>query len=277
MITNTEIDEYDSFGFWKDQEWCNNRNIDASSEDGNLKIFNKTLIIIGDSTGDQIYKKYLESLKKLYKKKCQSEMIEFWGQPWQESCRPDITRNFQRLLSTCIDKTSKTQLAIIPHGKPIHHGGCDPGRMPWMIDTIDKLIENVDQDRPTILLLTPGIHFLIMNPFFYFIRLVELRTKLHEYAEKVKNLKIFIKTPSYFRGDFKELNCCISSYNSYTIGQVIKKIFDNDPVVTVIDVYKMTETVFDEFTPSSPGIHPGTHGGGKYVLNGVMKLINSYL
>merc|ERR1712004_5734 len=118
---------------------------------------------------------------------------------------------------------------------------------------------------PITILLSPGAHFSIVNKGIFYRRLVEVRNKITEIAPKMPNAKFIIKTPSYFRGDYKALENTFSGYNGYVMQQIILNVF-KESAVKIVDVYDMTRMVFDHIGPSGKGIHLGTNGGSKWLL-----------
>ena len=192
-----------------------------------------------------------------------------------QRCRHDGSGDFKPMHISCRHGTIFTDFYLIPHGVPLHHRGCSD-RMPWIIESLDRIYEHHDSKVPIIILLTPGAHFSIVNKGIFYRRLVEVRDKISELAPKMPNAKFIIKTPNYFRGDYKPLENVFSGYNGYVMQQIILNIF-KDSVVKIIDVYDMTRVNFNYISPTGPGIHLGTKGGSQWLRDGMLHYFDEEL
>ena len=125
------------------------------------KMVGKQIIIIGDSLGRQI----IEFLFEVFHRKANCSewvMVDFWGVEYPGTdCHK--SHPFNPRMTKC---GNATELVFIPHGKPIHHGGC-AFRMPWMVDTLDRISKYSRKDSSTVVIFTPGAHFAAMNPVYY--------------------------------------------------------------------------------------------------------------
>ena len=172
--------------------------------------------------------------------------LSFWGQSTSD-CRA----NLKSVLHSC----GPTKFAFIPHGKPLHHGGCM--QMPWMVETIDRLKTHVDLNK-TVILLTPGAHFSVFNPAVYLNRLIELRVKLYRLKLDFPGVKILFRTTNFFPNDFSDNSAVLSGYNAKRLDKIAQKVFNDKRFVTMVPVYDMSEVVFDAFGDSELSFHPNT-------------------
>ena len=155
----------------------------------------------------------------------------------------------------------------------VHHGGCSHERMPWMIDSIARIEKYADLKDRTVIVLGPGAHFSAANPAYFFNRLLELKTVLEGFKKRHPDVKIIFKTPNYFPGDFYEQKATISAYNARRLEVIIDRIFGGSELFDVVKLYKKTEVIFHAFQRSNKGIHPGSDGGSKWVLNEIVRWI----
>ena len=148
--------------------------------------------------------------------------------------------------------------------------------MPWVIDSLERIYQNHDSKVPITILLTPGAHFSIVNKGIFYRRLVEIRNKIAELAPKMPKAKFIIKTPNYFRGDYKALPNVFSGYNGYVMQQIILNVFSKT-IVKIIDVYDMTRVYFDNIAPNTVGIHLGMGGGSRWLLDAMLHYFDEEL
>ena len=73
--------------------------------------------------------------------------------------------------------------------------------------------------------------------------------------------------------DFYEQKATISAYNARRLEVIIDRIFGESELFDVVKLYEKTEVVFDVFQRSAKGIHPGSDGGAKWVLNEIVRWI----
>ena len=272
------------------------------------KLQNRTLIIIGDSLLQQ-FLEYIVGVLHTVDGSCKTwKHLDFWGAKPEIGCpttgklsNSQITSSFSPKYLECqnkpIEETSGksgktsgktsgkksvkasekpvtfTKFAFFPHGKPIHHGGCSKQRMPWMVDTIARIEKHADLNDRTVIILDPAAHFGIANPAFLLNRLLELKPVLVAFKTRNPQVKIIFRTPNYWPGDFYEQVAVISALNSKRYEIIIDELFGNSPLFEVVKVYEKTEVIFDQFTRSAPGIHPGSVGSAKWVLNEIVSWI----
>ena len=89
---------------------------------------------------------------------------------------------------------------------------------------------------------------------------------IYGFKDKFPDIKIVFKTSNYFPGDYFMQKAVQSAWNGYRLGEIAKYVFDNEDYVKIVDVYPMSEPVFDGFK-TVKGIHPGSGGGWKFILN----------
>ena len=246
-----------------------------------LKIDQKIVVVIGDSVG----KAELPFIKDIWvaqmgkmsgeKPACETEVF-FWGRTSKnEKCetRLDFKKDtFGQVMTVC--RTSEkypnfTKFVFIPHGKPIHHGGCIE-KMPWMVNTIDKL-EKYENPNNVILLLTPAAHFSIFNPAVYMSRLIELRLKLYELKLKYSGVKIVFKTLNYVPNNFENQGALVSAYNAKRMDRIAQSVFNDSRFVEIVPLYDMSEVIFEAFGHQEMGFHPGQRGSAYWIQHGIMK------
>jgi hypothetical protein len=154
-------------------------------------------------------------------------------------------------------------IAFIPHGKIIHHGGCDSVDMPWMVDTFDRLErhgifsdskKSSNHEQRTIIYLTAGAHFSIFNPKILYRRLEELKTVIYAFLDRHPGTLIIYRLSNFWGGSYgtRPLSGTSSSWNARRLNEIIRYVFEADNRVKVLDPWGMTEAVFDKMV----GIHP---------------------
>ena len=143
-----------------------------------------------------------------------------------------------------------------------------------MIDTIARIEKYAKLNDRTHLIFGPGAHFADANPVYFLNRLLELKPVLEGFKKRNPEVNILWKTPNYFPGDFGEQLATISGYNAKRLERIIEEVYGGEAHLwKVLKLYEMTEVVFDSFAKSSRGIHPGSDGSAKWVLNEIVRLI----
>ena len=240
-----------------------------------IQLSNKTVVVIGDSLGRQTSEDLVSRATanlgdKLWdckfdltgqeaapRKFLQMENQEFCLKrfhktqiskmsPFQQKCYPGKE-------SAEFFTTKPFQLYMIPHGKIIHHGGCDTVAQPWMVDTFARLEEYAVYGKDVIIYLTAGAHFSLTNPVIFYNRLTELKTVVYKFLDDHPGTLVIYRLGNYWTGEVSELSGVVSSYNGRVVNQIIKDVFLDDGKVKIIELFDFTESVFD---PKHPGIHP---------------------
>ena len=177
------------------------------------KLQNRTIVVIGDSLSQQVLN-FMENVVR-QKSNCPEKWIlfDFWGIKAGQDCtdRSGFNPKYLECKNEIID--TFTKFVFLPHGKPIHHGGCSRDRMPWMIDSVARIEKHADLNDRTVIILGPGAHFSAANPVYLFHRLLELKPVLIQFKKAHPEVKIIFKTPNYFPGDFYEQKAVISAFN----------------------------------------------------------------
>ena len=235
------------------------------------KLRNRTIVVIGDSLSQQVLN-FMENVVR-QKSNCPEKWIlfDFWGIKAGQDCtdRSGFNPKYLECKNEILD--TFTKFVFLPHGKPIHHGGCSRERMPWMIDSVARIEKHADLNDRTVIILGPGAHFSAANPVYLFNRLLELKPVLIQFKKAHPEVKIIFKTPNYFPGDFYEQKAVISAFNAKRIEDIILKVFSDDSgLFEIVSLYDKTEVIFDQFERSAKGIHTGSDGGAKWVLNEIV-------
>jgi len=229
----------------------------------------KTFVVIGDSLGKQIYLILMRMMDA--GNSCTEIVTDFWGQTNNNLCF-DHDNAFNQKYSKCSSKNSSAYL--IPHGVPIHHGGCAKQRMPSMIETFERLEKYGVYGENVYIILTPGAHFSFANPIFYHNRLLELKNVIKNFKQKFPATNILFKGLNWLPGDYVAANAVISSWNGMVLERVAEKLFGNEDFIEFLPLFNRTRFAWDQFSNTRVGIHPGKGtNANKAILKEIMKMI----
>ena len=235
-----------------------------------LDIKNTDIVVIGDSLGRHIANDYGGYAK--VKRVCGSRFTTtsfFWQTPDQHFCASHYTgHQLSPFKQQCLNQNvypyaETTTIAFIPHGKMIHHGGCDSIDMPWMVDTFKRLEKygifsdskkSTEHSKRTIIYLTAGAHFSIFNPVILYRRLEELKSVIYAFLDRHPGTLVIYRLSNFWGGSIESRPLCgtSSSWNARRLNWIIRYVFEADNRVKILDPWKMTEAVFD----TMHGIHP---------------------
>ena len=236
--------------------------------------------MIGDSLGRQVWTSFKGHAHMIYgRENCNETKVEFWGQELSKECLGSRASSFQQARILCEDPDNirqDSQIIMIPHGKPLHHGGCNQEKMHSMTSTFDRIEKYGELEKygeKVSVILTPGAHFSFANPIYYYYRLLELREKIREFKRKHPKVQVLFKGISWFPGNFVDANAVISSWNSLVLERVQEVIFGDEEVAMFLPLFDKTSFIFDSFGNNHAGIHPGQGGGNGYVMREIMRLI----
>ena len=107
--------------------------------------------------------------------------------------------------------------------------------------------------------------------------MLELKTTIYEFKKKHPQVTIIFKTTNYFPGDFTQQKATVSAYNAKRLDKIASTVFDDDEKVRMVNLYDRTELIYDQFARSMKGIHPGSDGSTKWVLNEVLQAIFDFM
>ena len=147
-----------------------------------------------------------------------------------------------------------------------------------MIHTFDRLEKQGIHGENVNIILTPGAHFSFANPVYYYYRLLELRERVRKFKKKFPDTKILFKGLNWLPGDFVSANAVISSWNGMVLEKAAFEIFGDEKVVSFLPLYNKTKFIWDQFSNTRVGIHPGKgKGGNRAVLQQIMRMIHQKL
>ena len=244
----------------------------------------KSIVMISASLGRYVADFYRDIYQKHAEAECTTDNKLYLTTKLSHKCEKtwNDKHGMHPRKTTCIrfvgGKKIETDFYFIPHGKPLHHGGCEK-RMPWMVDSIESLSDDFLKRNKTgsdiKLLIGTGPHFSAVNPIYFYRRLVELRPVLYKFKQQFPLSKIIYKTPSYYRGNFFNQNAMISDFVAGNQVKIIKYVFSDERIVKVVDVHKSTSLLWDFMTdpPDSGSIHPGTGKSPVWMLEMVGKQV----
>ena len=229
-----------------------------------FSLVNKTYISIGDSLNLQILSHLKSDIESQQKHRCIPQHYGFLNIKPAKICLPN--KEFNQTVKNDLSNTiptkwycpsTNTTFIHIWHGSPLHEKGaiaCIDYQI-YTTDVLDLMVEHKWFGSEYFLMFDASAHLCVYNPIVFYRRMGKVVEGLKKYFEKRNEVisdvgsrsKVVFKTMSYLSGRTSDIYSVVSSSVGKRLIEIAKFLLKDVDEVKVVDVWKMTEVLFDYF------------------------------